>query len=576
MNITLDDTSPQFRYFSSGNTWVQNHAADPAVDRYYKKTFMGTHTDGDYVSLTFNGTAITIYGAKRTNHGAYSTQLDGGSTTLQIGYLADVKFQVPIFSAKSLSSDDEHTIILKNLPSQTSVSGTNNTEWWLDIDFAVITTSTQGKVWTTTYDDSSPALKYIGSGWNPNTSAGTDYFNRTAYITQTVGDSVSLDFNGSSVQVFGGLYNDHGNYSVSLDGGQAASYNGTFFNLQPGASLFQASGLDEGPHSVQLINLGQGPKGKYLDIDYIVVNSTVDPALSGGNNTEGDSISTSTASPASGNSSSSMTSGAIAGAVVGGIVGLALVVVLAWFLFRRNKGAPGQAESPYLKPGRLDSRMDLNGDEVKPFMSNDPHAPRAHPGAAMGAYYTTLAPHNPANNNHTYPLGPLGREDHEERTPFLNGIPAPPPSNALSYPRSDVPPNGDGWPPLPSSEGANNSSSGQSFKSAGISLPYTAHPPSQSPPSSLNTNPNPHPAPASSHQASSPGADLPNPHQPYASPTSGDARHSQASLGRMYVPGREQDIGPLGAGFDEAPLSEEVLPPDYSQATEPLPGQRRV
>ncbi|ODN81541.1 hypothetical protein L202_01960 [Cryptococcus amylolentus CBS 6039] len=548
---------------------------DQDVDLYYKKTFMGTHTDGDYVSLTFNGTAITIYGAKRTNHGAYSTQLDGGSTTLQIGYLADIEFQVPIFSAQSLSSDDEHTIVLKNLPSQTSASGTNNTQWWLDIDFAVITTSTQGKVWTTTYDDSSPAMKYIGSGWNPNTSAGTSYYNRTAYITQTVGDSVSLDFNGSSVQVFGGLYNDHGNYSVSLDGAKATSYNGTFFNLQAGVSLFQASGLDEGPHSVQLINLGQGPKGKYFDIDYIVVNSTVDPALSGGNNTEGDSTSTSTASPDSSTSSSSMTSGAIAGAVVGGIVGLALVVVLAWFLFRRNKSAPGRPESPYLKPGRLDTRMDLNGDEVKPFMSNDSQAPRALPGAAVGAYYTTLAPHNSANNSHSYPLGPLGRDDLEERTPFLNGSPAPPPSNTLSYPRSEVPPNGAGLP-LPSSEGANNSSSGRSSKSAGVSLPYTAHPPPQSPRSSLNTNRNPHPAPASSHQVSSPGADLPDPHQPYASPTSGDARRSQASLGRMYVPGREQDIGPLGAGFDEVPRSEEVLPPDYSQATEPLSGQRRV
>ncbi|WVQ73037.1 hypothetical protein IAR50_002600 [Cryptococcus sp. DSM 104548] len=560
MNITLDDASPQFLYFSSKGTWGQNHTGDPQTDKYYKKTFTGTYTDGDYVSLTFNGTAITIYGAKRPNHGTYSTQLDGGSTSLQIGYSATAQFQVPIFSAKSLSSDEEHTIILKNLPSETSSSGTNNTQWWLDIDYAVITTSTTGKVWTTSYDDQSPEISYIGSGWSSDTSADASYFNESAHITQTIGDSVSLSFNGSSVQVFGGLYLDHGNYSATLDGGKTTNYNGTFYDLQAGTSLFQASGLEEGVHSLLLTNVGQGPKGKYFDVDYMIVNTTIDPSLSG-NSTDGNTTSTSTASPLASDSSSSLNSGAIAGYVVGGVVGLALVVVLAWFLFRRNSNKLGGPESPYLKPGRLDSRMDLNGDEVKPFMSNDPSAQPSHASSTADPY------HNPApdyfasdttdpRRSSSYPLASLGREsERDEHAPFL--------SNSMN--------NAEGGPlPVPGAGIEPGATNNVPTKSAGVALPYTARPTF-----SHSLAPNTF-SPPPSHQPSSPDADLPNPHLPYASVTEENRRHSQSSLGlgRKYVPGREQDLGPVGAEFQD-PEAAVVLPPDYSQATEPLPGQRR-
>ncbi|ODO05389.1 hypothetical protein L198_02082 [Cryptococcus wingfieldii CBS 7118] len=602
MNITLDDTSPQFRYFSSGNTWIANHTTDPSTDLYFKKTFMGTHTEADYVSLTFNGTAITIYGAKRPNHGVYSTQLDGGSESFQSGYSSTSQFQVPIFQAMSLSEDLEHTILLKNLPSQTTVSGTNNTEWWMDVDYAVITTSATGKVWTTTYDDQSPALNYIGSGWDPYAAPlqPADYFNRTAHVTQTVGDSVSLSFNGSSVQVFGGLYFDHGNFSVSLDGGKTSNYNGTFFELQPGTTLYQATGLEEGVHNIQITNLGQGRKGKFLDIDYFVVNSTVDHSSSD-NSTDGNSTSTSTAVPLSGKSSSN--AGAIAGGVVGGILGLALVVVLAWFLFRRNRTKLGGEESPYLKPGKLDFPMDLNGTEVKPYISNQ----QEHHILPIGALPVHNDPPTSSYNGHVrelssntttghsvHQLSPTGR-DTNARGSFLNVVPGPPPSNATSYARSINPPSSIGSPPpipegytnpfnTPREQGMARSEGAQTFgvgggtsddghsrgsgKSAGVPLPYTARLPSSRSPTSVNTATASIPPVPASHQASSPGADISNPHG------EGDGLRSQGSIGRMYVPGRAQDVGPFGAGAEVEPEVAAVLPPDYNQATEPLPGQR--
>ncbi|WVQ73036.1 hypothetical protein IAR50_002599 [Cryptococcus sp. DSM 104548] len=564
MNITLDDTSPSFQYFSSGNTWLSNHTDDPFTDLYFKKTFRGTFTEGDYVSLKFNGTAIMIYGGNRPNHGVYSTQLDGGSISLQSGYASTSQLQVPIFQATSLASDQEHTITLKNLPSQTNMTGTNNTEWWLDVDYAVITTSTTGKVYTTTYDDQSPVLNWVGSGWTSNTEAATTYFNQSAHITQVIGDSVSLSFKGSSVQVFGGLYFDHGNFSVALDGGRTSNYNGTFFDLQPGTTLFQASGLEEGVHTVQLTNLGQGRKGKFFDIDYIVVNSTLDHSA---NSTDDNNTSISTAVPASG--SSSTEAGAIAGGIVGGLIGLALVVVLAWFLFRRNRAKVGGADSPYLKPGKLDVPLDLGGTEIKPYISmnsqdhhilpisalpvhSDP-ATSSYAGHTRNACYNTTA-------GHYFHLSP------KMGTSSLKVVPSPPPSNSTSYPRSINPPSSVGLPPYIPEGYANPfntpreqgqlSTGAQTFgvgggvsddghrrgsaKSAGVQLPYTAPaPPPSLSPASLNAG-----------------------------------NQCQVSAGRMYVPGREQDLGPFRASAEVEPEVDAVLPPDYSQATEPLPGQR--
>ncbi|TYJ57092.1 hypothetical protein B9479_002193 [Cryptococcus floricola] len=508
--LQIDDASPQFQYFSSGNTWMQDHTtlADPYLDQYFSNTFMATHTDGDSVSLTFNGTAITIYGAQRANHGAYSTQLDGGTPSIQTGYLAEANFQAPLFEAASLDGDREHTVILVNLPSETHVSWTNNTEWWyFDIDYAVITTV--GKVWTTTFDDQSPAMSYTGSGWKNNNLTDPRYFNQSTHATQIVGDSVSLAFNGSSVQVFGGLNFDHGNYSVALDGGKTADYNGTSVNMLQGASLFVASGLEEGPHNVRLTNLGQGRKGKYFSVDYMVVNSTIDPSLSA-NNTGGNTTSTAIASPLPDDSSSTPSSsspikaGITAVIVLGAVIALGMVLTLLFFLCRCTRAKP-----PYPKMGKRDTPMvDLNGDEVRPFVIHSNSNSTLGPYQSSPEYSADDGPHS------SYALKPIRRSEANDSVPFLSSFPAPPSSNATSCPRSE----------------------------------------------------------AAGRCRSSPGVDLPSPnlHLPQTSPTAtGDEAQAQFSPGRKYVPGREQDLGPFDAQFQESEAVMARLPPNYSQATGP-------
>jgi hypothetical protein len=40
------------------------------------------------------------------------------------------------------------------------------------------------------------------------------YYNTSAHISQTKGDEVTCNFNGTSIEVAGGLVKDHGNYTV--------------------------------------------------------------------------------------------------------------------------------------------------------------------------------------------------------------------------------------------------------------------------------------------------------------------------------------------------------------------------
>jgi hypothetical protein len=69
-----------------------------------------------------------------------------------------------------------------------------------------------GKQYTTVYDDFSPAFQY--NLISPYPKFGNGYFNNTNHLTYNVSASMTFPFNGTSVQMFGGVNFDHGKYSV--------------------------------------------------------------------------------------------------------------------------------------------------------------------------------------------------------------------------------------------------------------------------------------------------------------------------------------------------------------------------
>lgn len=190
--------------------------------------------------LNFNGTAIYVYGAMRTNHGLYSStfqtcstrptssltwtlaQLDGGQVGFFLGSADSNKFQQDIFQAKALNPNVKHTVVgsfthhanteetdcsqrITNLPSQTSPPPNATNRYFLES-----TTSSSPplctlrlwspsqltpdrdadtKVWTTTYDDSSSIFSYT-STFSP--AAQNDFYNNTMHTSSNVGDSMKF------------------------------------------------------------------------------------------------------------------------------------------------------------------------------------------------------------------------------------------------------------------------------------------------------------------------------------------------------------------------------------------------
>ncbi|KAH7332573.1 hypothetical protein B0J17DRAFT_737061 [Rhizoctonia solani] len=75
-NFTLDDATPLIQYDAS---WVDayNSPADNEMPRYQGRSF--------HANITFHGTAIYLYGAKRGNHGYYDIAVDAGPSASSSG-----------------------------------------------------------------------------------------------------------------------------------------------------------------------------------------------------------------------------------------------------------------------------------------------------------------------------------------------------------------------------------------------------------------------------------------------------------------------------------------------------------
>lgn len=292
-------------------------------------------------------------------------------------------------------------------------------------------------------------------------------------------------------------------------------------------------------HTVTLHNIMDGMA---LSLDYAIVNSThAQPGANatgttfatsmGGSSTVGNT----TPSPEATKQAHSNT-GAIAGGVVGGVVGAALIAGLIWFFLHKRK----HSNTNKTRYGSLDLNGEpnypLDGGEVQPFQAGGSREP-----AGTSAGHLT---------------SPSMSQSGRTGTTFLSSVPPPPGSNATSYP---------GSPTVHT-----NSSSGYGPLALGSNNSASNLPGSQSVSGS------------SSSDASRPilGAGMLTPQNALAE--SGGGRHktaytplpytaqqaqSSADVSSRYaVEGREVDMGPAGETG--------MLPPDYSQATQPLPGQR--
>ena len=372
-------------------------------------------------------------------------------------------------------------------------------------------------------------------------------------------------------------------------------------------AVFAAASLEDGPHEILITNTGQGPNGTFFDFDYAVVNSTMDPQGRIGNSTGINSTDSSGGDSGDSDTTSSGSSntGAIAGGVVGGVLGLALIAFLVWFFLRRRKRRDQHG-------GGGATPIDLTGDEVKPYPNDHNNRQTGHGDSGMNEAS------NAGEGGYATTLGISERQSLSDGQ-FLNNIPPPPPSNATSYPRSINPPSpvaysgipDDGheftnsFPPIAASSNgsypsghsdpsapASSASAPRSNTSAqrtnAFAPPSTTFGLLSNQPGSTGTpsvagsaNDLPATPPAEQRTFKSPGVNLPftarRPTVPtsYSTTTTGtDTMPTQSPPSRLQREGREMDMGPVPMSKEEE--EDDVhgtLPPDYQQATEPLPGQ---
>ncbi|ODO05383.1 hypothetical protein L198_02076 [Cryptococcus wingfieldii CBS 7118] len=501
MEVIINDVSPQLEYYtgeSSTSGWIVNHGLnttypDTYTSSYLKSTFHGTFGDGDRVVYTFNGTEVGVFGGKRPNHGSFGVILDDEAEIVSDGYSEKSIFNQALYTRSGLDPSVEHTITITNRPNdQTSAAA--GIDHWLDIDY--ISTSlplSEGTQLQTTFIDDTSVIIMYPDTWALFGSGDGGFYNLTDHLTSTIGDEMSFQFTGSSIQLFASVNTDHGNYSVTLDGGDARVYNAENWELIYGTPMFTATGLGEGNHTIKLSNLGGGGGENVFGFDYAVVNSTSSsPSSSAGVSATTKVISSagenpftvtehqsSSASPspsssasssnstaivgASSDSSSSSTNvGALAGGIVGGLIALSLLTFLAFWLLRRRRRQQqqhkprvdsfyaGWAPAPGPPAGEVWPGVYSGGGlgtsevrEARPGNSNTVTHPSmsSYPAPSppvAGAYARPGTPCSTPSSHQSYPQSPSpSQPQQEDSSPlFFAHVPPPPTSNASSYPLS--------------------------------------------------------------------------------------------------------------------------------------------
>ncbi|KAG1735097.1 uncharacterized protein EDB91DRAFT_1056403 [Suillus paluster] len=332
LTILIDDKSPLIQYDSGFNPGVA--ADDGSADKYFRGTFQRSNVVGSVAKFSFNGTAVWIYGAKRSNHGNYTVTFDNANSEYN-GSATPDEFQQVLFTQSGLTQG-LHTVSLTNTgPAAGS---------WFDIDMVAWQTEFSGtQLMTETVDDTDTRFQYQGAAWNTNpTNAILNLFNNgTGHSTSIVDATVTLTFTVSTESqnlsifmlmvdfILGTVGPGNGLYSVSLDSGQATQYNATAYDTFYEVVLYHADNLGPGQHQVTLTNLPEANE-QTLNIDYALLTSS---------SSSSNSSSSSGSGSTSGSSSpTSLSSGAIAGIAVAATVTLSALAA-AFFFYRRWKSA---------------------------------------------------------------------------------------------------------------------------------------------------------------------------------------------------------------------------------------------
>ncbi|KAJ6482939.1 hypothetical protein C8R47DRAFT_578359 [Mycena vitilis] len=580
-NFTIDNVNPLIQY-SPPTAWTEgDKTGDPLASSYSNGgTFTLCTTQGSSATFTFTGTQVYVFGAKRSNHGPYSITLDGVATLFD-GNSANPVFG-PLFVSDVLPQK-QHTVTLTN-----ELTDANSP--FLDLDFITWTTNVANGGQSKTLEDTADAFTYSPStSWSTDLSSAqlTGFSGNNGHVTLTAGASTSISFSGGYISVFGPVGPTISRYTVQIDGADGGTFNGTKAAYTPQVALYTASGLGAGAHTLQLISQ-PAVAGQLLAIDYVQVlpSST---ATSGNSSSSASASASASAAADKKSSSSSSSSGAAIGGAIAGVAVLAILAFLIFFMCRRKRRReqhmhPNQIvlEDKYqTAPGLSNYTVDAFPNTSRPshvggysMSSSNAHsnahlvqppygagAPQSQYGGGSQSQYAPSAPSQYAPSapsqyapSQYAPSQYAGRGGALASSPGIDGYGGGMESDPYGGMASPSMTNPHPW----------NGSQAQSRAGAGGGdrrTFYTVNDGESDGTSMLDRSSTMHTVHSSGAAGLGAGTQVLRRTKGEAAPLPPTANQPlPPGEERIYVPGREQDAGPL--------------PPDYEQATEPYRGGR--
>ncbi|KAH7338962.1 hypothetical protein B0J17DRAFT_397974 [Rhizoctonia solani] len=232
---------------------------------------------------------------------------------------------------EGLDSSKEHTLKFTTRSSLPSAVAT--------FKGAVVTVGTGitgGSMSMTYLDDDSPVLEYTQTpgGWARYNEYDSSTFNitqpegvsnRKFQSTKVPGESVSMNFNGTQVLIYGPCYSSNGAYAITLDQQEAVLYNAsTNAYSQPNAASVAGACLRYispplSPDHLHYINMANADRGRETNLDWVlIVGESGGQSISDGQKKQKHNVS------------------AIAGAVAGSVA-LLLALAALWCVLRYRR-----------------------------------------------------------------------------------------------------------------------------------------------------------------------------------------------------------------------------------------------
>ncbi|BEI84207.1 hypothetical protein CcaverHIS002_0408110 [Cutaneotrichosporon cavernicola] len=269
-NLTVDDFDPLVVYSNYDHWSTPNPQDNPTWwkagrsvtnSTWHQATYHYTGVVGAQASFNFTGSSIAVYGGTGATGSIYTVSLDGNVANLQ---LTNSPGRTLLYDAKV--TDGAHELIIVN----------GGSGLLLDLFVVGLTLGGEGVTLSnTTLDDRNPSIAYLGN-WTQQ--AGPNFHSETSTYTSGPGNAVSLIFSGSAVYVYGDQVNDHGDYTVTLNGSVVGQYTGRSgcgggyakaCEKLHGLKFF-ASGLSDGTHALRIENGGPAEGNKsFFDLDYV-------------------------------------------------------------------------------------------------------------------------------------------------------------------------------------------------------------------------------------------------------------------------------------------------------------------